>query len=221
MNKTELVKALEEMGVEASMKERREELQDKYELNCVALAEKFHDSDVPDHTPEMLFIYTKDSKCTVSRDLMDYSTVTVDEIAEAGNVMHCLAANFMAGTVDADIEDAAEKRGGIKRLFNKTTVSDADINAIKWLVAQKPEHLRECWREYAIAAKRVRPVTLQRLAKESKPSNASTDKGATLKEQLIEAWGNVDPVEKKFLSADDRSQGLKQLFAILEDIMPE
>jgi hypothetical protein len=221
LNKTELVAALEEMGVKASMKEKREELQDKYELTCVALAEQFHDSDVPDHTPEMLFIYSKDSKGTISRDLMDYSTVTVDEIAEAGNVFHCLAANIMAGKVDPDIEDAAEKRGGIKRLFNKTTVSDADINALKFCVTQKPEYLRECWNEYAKKAKRVRPVTLQRLAKEAKPSKASTDRGATLKEQLIEAWGNVDPVEKKFLSADDRSQGLKQLVAILEDIMPD
>jgi hypothetical protein len=221
MNKTELVKALEEMGYEASMKQTRQELSDLYDKACAELAGQFHDSDVPDHAPEMLFIYTKDSKGTVSRDLLDYSTVTVDEIAEAGNVMHCLAANIMAGTVDPDIEDAAEKRGGIKRLFNKTTVSDADINALKFCVTQKPEYLRECWNEYAKKAKRVRPVTLQRLAKEAKPSKASTDKGTTLKEQLIEAWGNVDPVEKKFLSADDRSQGLKQLFAILEDIMPD
>jgi hypothetical protein len=221
MNKTELVKALDEMGVDASMTELRTALQEKYDAACEKLAEQFHDSNVPDHTPEMLFIYSKDSKGTVSRDLLDYSTVTVEEIAEAGNVMHCLAANIMAGKTDPEIEDAAEKRGGIKRLFNKTTVSDADINALKFCVTQKPEYLRECWNEYAKKAKRVRPVTLQRLAKEAKPSKASTDKGATLKEQLIEAWGNVDPVEKKFLSADDRSQGLKQLFAILEDIMPD
>jgi hypothetical protein len=213
MNKTELVKALEEMGYEASMKETRQQLADMYDAACEKLAGQFHDSDVPDHTPEMLFIYTKDSKGTVSRDLLDYSTVTVEEIAEAGNVMHCLAANFMAGTVDADIEDAAEKRGGIKRLFNKTTVSDADINAIKWLVSQKPEMLRECWNEYAKDAKRVRPVTLQRLAKESKPSGAGESK-KSVKDRFLEAWATV-PAEKQ------SDPDLIALFDLAADLTPE
>jgi hypothetical protein len=127
--------------------------------------------------------------------------------------MHCLAANFMAGTVDPDIEDAAEKRGGIKRLFNKTTVSDADINAIKWLVAQRPEHLRECWNEYAKDAKRVRPVTLQRLAKESKPSGAGESK-KSVKDRFLEAWATV-PAEKQ------NDPDLIALFDLAADLTPE
>jgi hypothetical protein len=213
LNKTELVAALEEMGVEASMKQTRQQLADLYDAACEKLAGQFHDSDVPDHAPEMLFIYTKDTKGTVSRDLLDYSTVTVDEIAEAGHVMHCLAANFMAGTVDPDIEDAAEKRGGIKRLFNKTTVSDANINAIKWLVSQKPEMLRECWNDYAKDAKRVRPVTLQRLAKESKPSGAGESK-KSVKDRFLEAWATV-PAEKQ------TDPDLIALFDLAQDLTPE
>jgi hypothetical protein len=213
MNKAQLVEHITDLGWEANMKMTRKELLDLADALNEKMAAQLHDSDVPDHTPEMLFIYSKDSKGTVSRDLLDYSTVTVDEIAEAGNVMHCLAANFMAGTVDPDIEDAAEKRGGIKRLFNKTTVSDADINAIKWLVSQKPEMLREAWNQYAKDAKRVRPVTLQRLAKESKPSGAGESK-KSVKDRFLEAWATV-PAEKQ------TDPDLIALFDLAADLTPE
>ena len=187
MNKAQLVEAIEALGGTASMSMKRDELVALHDALGEKLAEQYHDSDIPERG-QILVIESKNDSDIVSTNVCSIQPVTVDALRAAGNVFHDLACNFCAGTIDPEIEEAAEKRGGIKRLFNKTRISDADINAIKFLVDQRPEAIVTAWNAYASERKRVRCISLQGLRKAMVSGGAGSEKKQSFKDRFVETF---------------------------------
>jgi hypothetical protein len=137
----------------------------------------------------------------------DVQSVTVEAICNAGSALQLLCLNVLVGNVANAIINAAGERGGITKLFGGK-ISDADLAAINRLVkagyfTNDPKlaaEIREKWAAFVNEAKRVRCISLQRLAKII-GMGAKEEKPASLKERLA-AWVAANPKSVDTLPRD-------------------
>lgn len=116
--------------------------------------------------------------------------VKATELNAADDIKQAFALNILAGHVDADIMTANSKHGGLARLF--PNMANADRNAIKHLLGTDRADLLAAWEARCDRAKRVRPLSLQALAKAHKDANREpSEQSATFKEQFLAVWENL------------------------------
>jgi hypothetical protein len=208
LNKAQLVSILEESNVECSMRMTRQELLDLYHAMQDETVETCSDH------PVIMVTEAKNDKTTTRIDAAQFEPVSPEQVADAGNIMHQLACNCLAGRVHPDIEDQAAIRGGIKRMFNKTRISDADINALKFCLDQRPEAMRTAWEQYAADRKRVRCISLQGIRKAMISGGAGAEKKVPFKDRFVEIWSAL-PAD---VQSDPRLSDLLNLYI---DITPD
>jgi len=92
--------------------------------------------------------------------------VLLDELKTAGETAADFAMNLLAGRVDPRIMEAANKRGGLKRMLaDPGILSGTDTKAISAVLAVPVEKRIRAWEAHADTVKRFRGVSLQGIAK--------------------------------------------------------
>lgn len=163
-------------------------------VKATAKATKNAGKKKPTHTEplkkELMICVAKDAKGPRSVNALDVPPVTTVAIVNAGREKANLCLNLLADNVDKTIRDAIDSRGGIARLFNGK-ISDPEISAMKKIVAVAADVRVKAWKAYTLAAKKVRTISLQGLAKAiaayQKPAGDKKEEPVKLRPLLV-AW---------------------------------
>ena len=125
----------------------------------------------------------KTEKASTEVNAMSIPVVNAAELVASDSTKAHLCLNILAGHVDPAIREAHAKRGGLKRLF--PGMANPEANALRVCLDTPREKLVAGWSKYTVAAKRVRNISLQALAKSVREPSGETV--VTLRDSL-KAW---------------------------------